>query len=181
MNTVDKATDSTENINGHKVHSKSIFYLLIYFYVRFLINYDKILIIFRCGRNSNTCTMGLFKRSVNIVIHFSCSYIYEKFSFINNILITFTKYQRIMIINLGKWWGPMDQQPIVAIHGWQDNAGTFDKLIPLLPSNVAILAIDLPGHGLSSHLPSGQFYYVFWDGLVILRRLVKYYNWNKVS
>ncbi|XP_012176064.1 probable serine hydrolase isoform X2 [Bombus terrestris] len=81
----------------------------------------------------------------------------------------------------GKWWGPIDQQPIVALHGWQDNAGTFDKLIPLLPSNVAILAIDLPGHGLSSHLPIGQFYYIFWDGLINLRRIVKHYKWNKVK
>ncbi|XP_043524752.1 probable serine hydrolase isoform X1 [Frieseomelitta varia] len=80
----------------------------------------------------------------------------------------------------GKWWGPNDQQPLVALHGWQDNAGTFDRLIPLLPPNLAILAIDLPGHGLSSHLPTGQFYYVFWDGLIILRRIAKYYKWNKV-
>ncbi|KAK9304763.1 hypothetical protein QLX08_003975 [Tetragonisca angustula] len=80
----------------------------------------------------------------------------------------------------GKWWGPIDRQPLVALHGWQDNAGTFDRLIPLLPPNLAILAIDLPGHGLSSHLPTGQFYYVFWDGLIILRRIAKYYKWNKV-
>ncbi|CAL7947724.1 unnamed protein product [Xylocopa violacea] len=81
----------------------------------------------------------------------------------------------------GKWWGPKDQQPIVAIHGWQDNAGTFDTLIPLLPSSIAILAIDLPSHGLSSHLPTGQFCYIFWDGLIALRRIVKYYNWTKVK
>lgn len=80
----------------------------------------------------------------------------------------------------GKWWGPIDQQPLVALHGWQDNAGTFDRLIPLLPPDLAILAIDLPGHGLSSHLSTGQFYYVFWDGLIILRRIAKYYKWNKV-
>jgi len=71
-------------------------------------------------------------------------------------------------------------QPIVAIHGWQDNSGTFDKLAQLL-SNVAILSIDLPGHGISSHLPLGQFYYIFWDGVLTLRRIVKYYKWNKVS
>ncbi|CAK9812560.1 Probable serine hydrolase [Anthophora quadrimaculata] len=70
----------------------------------------------------------------------------------------------------GKWWGPVDQQPIVALHGWQDNTGTFDQLIPLLSSNVSVLAIDLPGHGLSSHIPPGQFYYIFWDGLFILRK-----------
>ncbi|XP_050465330.1 probable serine hydrolase isoform X2 [Cataglyphis hispanica] len=80
----------------------------------------------------------------------------------------------------GKWWGSTDEQPIVAIHGWQDNSGTFDNLAELLP-NVAILSIDLPGHGFSSHLPYGQFYYVFWDGVITLRRIVKYYKWNKVK
>ncbi|KAL0121669.1 hypothetical protein PUN28_006872 [Cardiocondyla obscurior] len=80
----------------------------------------------------------------------------------------------------GKWWGPADKQPVVAIHGWQDNSGTFDRLAQLLP-NIAILSIDLPGHGLSSHLPLGQFYYVFWDGVLALRRIVKYYKWNKVK
>ncbi|KAL6448470.1 hypothetical protein ACFW04_000406 [Cataglyphis niger] len=80
----------------------------------------------------------------------------------------------------GKWWGSTDEQPIVAIHGWQDNSGTFDNLAELLP-NVAILSIDLPGHGFSSHLPCGQFYYVFWDGVITLRRIVKYYKWNKVK
>jgi len=85
------------------------------------------------------------------------------------------------LVNLGQWWGPSDVQPIVAIHGWQDNSGTFDNLVHCLPSNIAILSIDLPGHGFSSHLPDGQFYYIFWDGIVILRRIVKYYKWNKVS
>ncbi|XP_029673456.1 probable serine hydrolase isoform X1 [Formica exsecta] len=81
----------------------------------------------------------------------------------------------------GKWWGSTDEQPIVAIHGWQDNSGTFDNLAELLPSNIAILSIDLPGHGFSSHLHSGQFYYVFWDGVITLRRIIKYYKWNKVK
>ncbi|XP_011646021.1 probable serine hydrolase isoform X2 [Pogonomyrmex barbatus] len=80
----------------------------------------------------------------------------------------------------GKWWGSADKQPIVAIHGWQDNSGTFDALAQLLP-NIAILSIDLPGHGLSTHLPPGQFYYIFWDGLLTLRRIVKHYKWNKVK
>ncbi|XP_050534408.1 probable serine hydrolase isoform X3 [Daktulosphaira vitifoliae] len=80
-----------------------------------------------------------------------------------------------------KWWGPRDKQPIIAIHGWQDNAGTFDPLIELLPKELSILCIDLPGHGRSSHIPPGIPYYIFWDGLVILRRIVKYYNWSNVS
>lgn len=81
----------------------------------------------------------------------------------------------------GRWWGPRDKQPIIAIHGWQDNAGTWDNLVPLLPVNTAVLCIDLPGHGLSSHYPKGMLYYLFWDGVVLLRRIIKHYNWSNVT
>lgn len=82
----------------------------------------------------------------------------------------------------GKWWGPKGVQPIIAIHGWQDNAGTFDGLAPLLvKANFSILAIDLPGHGYSSHYPKGQYYYIFWDGLHFLRRVIKHFKWEKVT
>ncbi|XP_014475283.1 PREDICTED: probable serine hydrolase isoform X2 [Dinoponera quadriceps] len=81
----------------------------------------------------------------------------------------------------GKWWGPKELQPIVALHGRQDNAGSFDTLIPLLPKNVSLLCLDMPGHGLSSHYPKSQFYYVYWDGVMLLRRIVKHFRWNKVS
>lgn len=81
----------------------------------------------------------------------------------------------------GRWWGPKDQQPLIAIHGWQDNAGTWDNLVPLLPVNTSVLCIDLPGHGLSSHYPKGMLYYIFWDGIVLLRRIVKHFKWKKVS
>lgn len=26
----------------------------------------------------------------------------------------------------GKWYGSRNRQPIIALHGWQDNSGTFD-------------------------------------------------------
>ncbi|KAK5641240.1 hypothetical protein RI129_009787 [Pyrocoelia pectoralis] len=82
----------------------------------------------------------------------------------------------------GKWWGARDVQPILAIHGWQDNAGSFDALAPLLIGpNVSILSIDLPGHGMSSHHPKGQPYYIYWDGLIHTRRIVKHFKWEKVS
>ncbi|KAG7196535.1 hypothetical protein KM043_018558 [Ampulex compressa] len=81
----------------------------------------------------------------------------------------------------GKWWGPRDMQPIVALHGWQDNAGSYDTLAASLLPDLAILCIDLPGHGYSSHLPIGEFYYVFWDGVLTLRRIVKHFKWAKVK
>lgn len=81
----------------------------------------------------------------------------------------------------GRWWGPRNQQPIIAIHGWQDNAGTWDNLIPLLPVTTSVLCIDLPGHGLSTHFPSGMSYYIFWDGIVLVRRIIKHFKWSKVT
>ncbi|VEN35696.1 unnamed protein product, partial [Callosobruchus maculatus] len=82
----------------------------------------------------------------------------------------------------GKWWGPRHVQPVIAIHGWQDNCGTFDNLAPLLvKGGLSVYCIDLPGHGFSSHLPPGQIYYIFWDGIHYLRRIVKHFNWKNIK
>lgn len=79
-----------------------------------------------------------------------------------------------------KVWGEDHAEPVLALHGWQDNAGTFDKLIPLLTQNLNIVAIDAPGHGLSSHKPPGTFYH-FMEMVIDIRRVVKYLNWNHFS
>lgn len=68
---------------------------------------------------------------------------------------------------------------MLCIHGWKDNAATFDKLIPLL--NVeSLLAVDLAGHGRSSPYPIGNFYHYI-DEVVNIRRIAKYYNWEKFA
>lgn len=71
---------------------------------------------------------------------------------------------------LGKWWGSRSIQPIIAVHGWQDNAGSFDNLAPILcEEGHSVYAFDLPGHGHSSHLPAGCTYYLLWDGVHAIR------------
>jgi len=37
------------------------------------------------------------------------------------------------------------------------------------------------GHGHSSHLPKGQFYYLYWDGIILIRRIVRHFKWSKVT
>ncbi|XP_055688631.1 probable serine hydrolase [Lutzomyia longipalpis] len=80
----------------------------------------------------------------------------------------------------GKWWGPKDARPILCLHGWQDNIGTFDTLIPLLPQEFGYLAIDFPGHGFSSPYPPGMSYSAY-DYIWLIYRIQEIYEWKKVS
>ncbi|CAH1105816.1 unnamed protein product [Psylliodes chrysocephalus] len=82
----------------------------------------------------------------------------------------------------GKWWGLRNVQPVIGIHGWQDNSGTFDNLAPFLTQRgISFFCIDLPGHGFSSPIPQGLEYYLWWDGVHFLRRIVKHFDWHNVT
>ena len=62
----------------------------------------------------------------------------------------------------------------------QDNAGTFDTLIPLLPSHMSFLALDLPGHGYSSRIPDGMSYQPM-NVFYLLNFVMQEYGWRKIS
>lgn len=53
-------------------------------------------------------------------------------------------------------------KPLLALHGWLDNAASFSRLAPLL-KGYEVFAVDLPGHGMSDHLPAEHHYHV-WQG-----------------
>lgn len=80
----------------------------------------------------------------------------------------------------GKWYGSLSARPILMIHGWQDNAGTFDTLIPLLPNHNSYLAIDLPGHGHSSRLPHGIIYNMM-NYINVINLIRRHYKWHQLS
>ncbi len=54
---------------------------------------------------------------------------------------------------------PAHGPKVLALHGWLDNAASFDPLLFLLP-DVHAVAIDLPGHGRSDHRPVGAWYHL---------------------
>lgn len=66
------------------------------------------------------------------------------------------------------------------VHGWQDSAASFDTLIPLLPRDFSYLTIDLPGHGLSSHLPKGCNYHTI-DLVPLLEEIRIQMKWERLS
>lgn len=59
----------------------------------------------------------------------------------------------------------------ICLHGWLDNANSFLPLAQALP-DVQLLAIDLPGHGLSQHRSSDAHYH-FLDWVDDVLQLVK--------
>ncbi|KAM9792713.1 serine hydrolase-like protein [Neosynchiropus ocellatus] len=80
----------------------------------------------------------------------------------------------------GQQWGPDDGHPVVCLHGWADNCGSFKNLIPLLPQGCRYLALDMAGHGLSSHRPAGVFY-TFPAYVADVRRVTESLQLNKFT
>jgi pimeloyl-ACP methyl ester carboxylesterase len=76
-------------------------------------------------------------------------------------------------------WGKKENPPVLALHGWLDNANSFEAIANYLQEQYYFIAVDLPGHGLSSHLPIGVHYH-FIDGLFTIIQIIKALKLNKV-
>ncbi len=76
-------------------------------------------------------------------------------------------------------WGPLDGVPVLALHGWLDNAASFDALAPLLP-DVRLVALDLTGHGRSEHRPPGIHYH-FVDFIPDVVAAVDALGWDRFA
>ena len=71
---------------------------------------------------------------------------------------------------------------VIFIHGWLDNAGSFKAIMETmhqLAPDLHLLAIDLFGHGLSSHKAADN-YYAFHDYVDDLHRLLSDISSNHV-
>ncbi|MCP4900249.1 MAG: alpha/beta hydrolase [bacterium] len=73
----------------------------------------------------------------------------------------------------------LGQHPILALHGWLDNAATFTRLAPRL-NGMHVIALDLPGHGTSDWLPAGTFYH-FIDAVSYVVEVVDALGWDRFS
>ncbi|XP_032526123.2 serine hydrolase-like protein isoform X2 [Danaus plexippus] len=78
----------------------------------------------------------------------------------------------------GITWGNPDNPPVLLCPGRIDPCCLFRYLVMRLPSNFFYVAVDLPGNGLSDHLPVGIRFSV-WDLVPTVSRVADHYQWNK--
>lgn len=67
--------------------------------------------------------------------------------------------------------------PVIALHGWLDNAASFDRLAPLLET-ADVVALDLAGHGHSYHRTL-QSAYNIWEDLPDILRAADQLGWQQ--
>jgi len=76
-------------------------------------------------------------------------------------------------------WGNDSGEPTIALHGWLDNANTFERLAPLLPE-LNIIAMDFAGHGYSDHRAEGVHYHPIYDMQDVLA-VANSLNWHQFN
>ena len=76
-------------------------------------------------------------------------------------------------------YGPADGLPVIALHGWLDNAASFSHLAPLLPG-LRIVALDQAGHGHSSHRAPGCGYQL-WDYALDVLQVADQLGWQQFA
>ena len=77
----------------------------------------------------------------------------------------------------GLSWGEPGEKPLLALHGWLDNAASFACLAPLL-TGYRVVALDLTGHGQSAHR-SADANYQIWDDLPEILGVLDALGWDK--
>lgn len=68
--------------------------------------------------------------------------------------------------------------PLLAVHGWLDNAASMAGLATRLADERHIIALDLPGHGRSAHRPAHQEYHLV-DYLHDIGALLDHLGWQR--
>lgn len=76
-------------------------------------------------------------------------------------------------------WHDASLPPLLALHGWQDNAATFDRLAPLL-SGFHVVAMDFAGHGFSDWRAAGMRYHTM-DHVDDVLAVVNQLEWDRFA
>lgn len=69
-----------------------------------------------------------------------------------------------------------EKPPLLALHGWLDNAGSFEQMMPFW-QDFNVVALDFPGHGLSDKR-SQDAHYHFVDWVYDVYQLTEHLGWK---
>lgn len=82
-----------------------------------------------------------------------------------------------LTIHARLWAGEQTGLPLLALHGWLDNAASFDALGERWRGG-PLLAMDMPGHGLSDNKPAHATYQI-WDDLLVILAVADAMGWER--
>ncbi|WP_263079093.1 alpha/beta hydrolase [Endozoicomonas sp. Mp262] len=76
-------------------------------------------------------------------------------------------------------WGASEDLPLLAFHGWMDNAASFMPLANHL-KGIRLIAVDLAGHGCSDHRAEGVDYGI-WSYVEDVVNIIEALGFSQVS
>lgn len=80
-------------------------------------------------------------------------------------------------------WGDTDKPVMLALHGWLDNAASFLPIAECFPRyfpDYQLVALDMPGHGYSSHRSPDAHYHLV-DFVQDLHAVIEQQGWSQVT
>ncbi|WP_086818545.1 alpha/beta fold hydrolase [Allokutzneria sp. NRRL B-24872] len=78
----------------------------------------------------------------------------------------------------GRRFGTPGGLPVLCLHGWLDNCASFAPMASRLPG-FDLVAVDLPGHGLSDPIPSPTCQYL--DHVACVLELAQVQGWQRLQ
>ena len=78
-----------------------------------------------------------------------------------------------------KEWGSPGYTPVIALHGWLDNAASFDLMLPHL-SHMHVIALDCAGHG-NSGWRSADSGYNIWQDIAEVLAVADQLGWSRFA
>ena len=78
-----------------------------------------------------------------------------------------------------KEWGQAGDIPVIALHGWLDNANSFDRMLPFL-QGFHIIAVDMAGHSRSG-FRSADSGYDIWQDIADVLAVADQMGWDRFA
>jgi len=80
---------------------------------------------------------------------------------------------------VAKEWGEPSGTPVIALHGWLDNANSFDQMLPHL-HNMHVIAVDMAGHSRSGDRSEDSGYDI-WQDIADVLAISEQMGWSRVA